>query len=60
MFLKSECLLKVISSPLETIQETYNALMENPNQADLDKIINIIVHKKADHEGKSKKLWNFK
>lgn len=55
MFLKCESLLKVISSPLETVQETYQKLIENPSQADLEKILALLV-KKSEPADKLKKF----
>lgn len=55
VFFKCESLIKVISSPLDTIQDTYQALIENPSQADLDKIL-ALVAKKQDPVDKSKKF----
>lgn len=54
MFSKCENLLKVISSPPDTIKETYAALIENPNESDLEKIMGLIVFKKLESEGKGK------
>ena len=63
LFSKTEALLKVLSSPPERVHETYDALIENPNQADLDKILVIMGIKKSEKPWEalkqSKKLWNF-
>ena len=46
MFSKCENIIKVISSTPETIKETYYKLIEYPNDADLEKIQNLIVPQK--------------
>jgi hypothetical protein len=56
MFQKPESLLKVISSPLENIQETYNALIESPNQQDLEKILALLARKVEPADNKVKKF----
>ena len=52
LFQKCENLIKVISSPTETIKENYYKLIEGANDADLDKIMNLIVFKKNENENK--------
>lgn len=64
LFHKTEGLLKILSSPAERVQENYFALIENPNQQDFEKLLNIMGLKKADHPWESiaktgKKLFNF-
>lgn len=54
MFNKCENLLKVISSPHDAIKETYTALIENPNDADLEKILGLMGSKKSEIEAKGK------
>jgi hypothetical protein len=59
MFVKCESLIKVISSPPERLQETFNALVENPAPGDYEKLANLIASKKpevAENKGKKFKI----
>ncbi|OMJ76940.1 hypothetical protein SteCoe_23564 [Stentor coeruleus] len=55
VFHKCETLIKVISSPPDRVQETFNALVENPNPGDLEKIMGLIGSKKPEAADKAKK-----
>lgn len=55
LFHKCETLIKVISSPPDRVQETFNALIENPNPGDLEKIMGLIGSKKPEAADKAKK-----
>ena len=56
MFHKCENLIKVISSPAESISDTYNTLFENPNPADFEKILALLARRPELVDAKGKKL----
>lgn len=47
LFHKTECLLKVLSSPADRIQESYQSLIANPDPADFERILNLVSMKKG-------------